>query len=575
MFRRQIKEDLEKVVENMEYENPDVVCSIPKSLNFGDYTSNIALQLANQKSDKAQQSPQVIANQISKKMKGLDYLEKVEVAGAGFINFFIKDESLLLNIPQVCNYSAFVNPEVELDSDKKRKVLVEFAHPNTHKQFHIGHLRNITLGESICRLLESAGNEVYRANYEGDIGLHVAKALWGLKRIKNEKDVEERQKLLGEAYARGSKAYDEDETAKDEIQAINKELYLKDPKILPLWKKTRQWSLDYFDLIYQKLGTKFNGFFFESEVEKKGMEIVRDNIGSPGETGKIFERDQGAIIFPGEKYGLHNRVFITSEGHPTYEAKDLGRAEAEKEAFDFDLALHVVAVDQSGYFQVMFKALEMVDPQFLGKNQHLAYGMVKLTSGKMASRTGEVVTFDFLADEVRKAVASVVKENEDLKGEEKEQVINTVSIGAIKFSMLKYSPQTDITFDIKKSVSLEGSSGPYLQYSYARAKSVLRTASYDYAPGAEASNLEKEERTILQKIEHFDTILEEATANYSPNTLAEYLLEFAHSFNLFYQKHPIIRSEEKMELRLALTCAAAVILKQGLYLLGIEAPERM
>ena len=599
MFKQKIEDDLKKVIEDLGYQSTDIVCSIPKNLAFGDYTTNIALQLANQKSRSGKQTLEKIANEIVTRIKSLEsskeYLEKVEVAGPGFINFSLKDETLLLNVPRVCNYSAFVNPEVELNSSEKKKVLVEYAHPNTHKQFHIGHLRNINLGETIARLLESSGNEVFRANYEGDIGLHVAKALWGLKRIKNyesrikEKDVNERQKLLGEAYVLGTKAYEEREGAKIQIQQINKQLYARDPKIIGLWEKTRQWSLDYFDLIYKKLGTKFDGFVFESEVEERGQQIVRDNV------GEIFEKDQGAIIFPGDRYGLHNRVFITSEGHPTYEAKDLGRAEAERKAFDFDQAVHVVATDQSGYFQVMFKALELVDPYFLGKNYHLAYGMVKLATGKMASRTGDVVTFDWLYEEVKKKVAEVMskavisaqagiqRENKfngspirsGMTKEEKQSVIDIVSIGAIKFSMLKYSPQTDITFDIEKSVSLLGDSGPYLQYTYARAKSVLRTAAYNYTPGAEAKNLEIEERLILQRIEHFEVVLEESAKNYSPNTLAEYLLDLARSFNLFYQKHPIIKSEEKMELRLALTCAVAVILKQGLYLLGIDAPERM
>src|SRR3989338_6090537 len=170
MFRQRIQEDLKSKIKELGFESVDPLLSIPKNSDFGDYTTNIALQLANQKTAKSQQSPEKIASQISKKMAGLEYIEKAEVAGPGFINFFLKDENLLQNVPQVCNYSAFVNPEVELDTSKNKKILVEFAHPNTHKQFHIGHLRNIILGESIIRILEASGAKVVRTNYQGDVG---------------------------------------------------------------------------------------------------------------------------------------------------------------------------------------------------------------------------------------------------------------------------------------------------------------------------------------------------------------------------------------------------------------------
>lgn len=578
MLKQRILEDLKKVVSEMGYQGVDIVCTISKNSDFGDYSTNLALQLANQKEGKSKHSPEHFAKEISQKLKDVDYLEKVEVVN-GFINFFISPSALLESLHSVCDYSSFVKPNIEIENDQRKKILVEYAHPNTHKAFHIGHLRNITLGESISRLLESQGNEVFRANYQGDIGLHVAKALWGIQKLGLDSalSIEDKAQFLGKAYITGSKAYEEDEKAKQEIQFINKQLYSRDSKIVPLWQKTRGWSLDYFESIYQTLGTKFDGYFFESEVEKRGEELVRDNI------DKIFERDQGAIIFPGEKYGLHNRVFITSEGYPTYEAKDMGRAEAERVAFNFDKAIHVVAVDQSGYFQVMFEALEMLDTDLIGKNLHLAYGMVRLTSGKMASRTGEVITFDWIYEQVKKAVSQVVRDHKELKDSEKNQVIDSVSLGAIKFSMLKFAPTTDITFDLEKSVSLSGDSGPYIQYTYARAKSVLRNAKYDYEvdlPHSEAhpktveGDLEKEERAILQKIEHFKSIVEEAADNLHPNIIAQYLVELASVFNLFYQKHQIIKGE-KVDFRLALTCSVAVILKQGLYLLGIESPERM
>jgi len=589
MFKQRIQQDLKSKVKELGFESVDPLLSIPKNLNFGDYTTNIALQLANQKSNKSQQSVEKIAKQISKKMEELEYLEKVEIAGPGFIttgslktqfiNFFLKDRTLLENVPEVCNYSAFVNPEVELNQEK-RKILVEYASFNALKPIHVGHLRNIVLGEAVCRLLETEGNEVFRVTYSSDIGLPSAKVIFGINKLESKfkkakkGSLKEKMDFLGEAYVLGASAYEDDQDAKIEIDDINKKIYQRDSKFVSLWREILSWTFEYFKVIYKMVGTEFDAEFLESEVEALGSEIVRDNI------GKVFEMDQGAIIFPGEAFGLHNRVFLTSVGNPTYEAKDMGLARIQYEAFPFDSAIHVVARDQEEYFKVIFKALEQIEPEIASKEMHLSYGYVNLPGGKMSSRTGNVLTLDWLLDEVKKAVKKIVDSDRSrvtpgMTDEEKQQVIDIVSIGAIKFSMLKYAPQTDITFDIEKSVSLEGDSGPYLQYTYARAKSVLRSAAYNYIPGAEAKDLEVEERALLQKIEHFESILEESAGDYSPNTLAEYLLEFARSFNLFYQKHPIIKSGEKMELRLALTCAVAVIIKQGLYLLGIEVPERM
>lgn len=581
MFRQKILENLKEVISELGYKSDDIVLSIPKNSSFGDYTTNIALQLANPKSESGKQNPMEIAKKILKKLGKLDYLEKTEIAGSGFINFFIKDSVILNNIEKVCNYSSFVNPShsAEASQDEKRKIMVEYASFNALKPVHVGHLRNIVLGESVSRLLESQGNEVFRVTYSSDIGLPSAKVIWGLKKLEasykkaKKADLKGKMDFLGKAYVKGSTAYEDNEEVKREIDEINKKIYQRDKDFVPLWKEILGWTFEYFNSVYEIVGTKFDGEFLESEVEGPGSEIVRDNI------GKVFERDQGAIIFPGEKYGLHNRVFLTSAGNPTYEAKDMGLARMQYEKFAFDLIIHVVARDQEEYFKVIFKALEQLEPEIAAKEKHLSYGYVNLPSGKMSSRTGNVLTLTWLIDEVKNSVREIMDKSSEVKTlpkEEKNQVINTISIGALKFSMLKYAPQTDMTFDMKKSVSLEGDSGPYLQYTYARAKSVLRNASFDYNPETEDSPgyLEAEERSLLRLIEHFEAILEESSRDFAPHNLAEYLLDLAKAFNLFYQKHQIIK-DEKSEFRLGLTCAVAVTIKQGLYLLGIDSPERM
>lgn len=581
MLKTKLENDLKKIVQEMGYQIPDTLLYIPRNFEFGDYTTNIPLQLAKQKLENSNQSPEKIAKKILKKVKELDYLEKAAVAGGGFINFWLKAESLLDNLGTICNYATFIKPLNVMDNDNRKKILVEYASFNALKPVHVGHLRNITLGESLARLLEAQGHEVFRVTYTADIGLQIAKTIWGIYQLKTEfeevekKDLRSKADFLGKAYALGSTSYNEDEVIRGEIQKLNSKVYAKDKKILPLYQKIVGWSLDYFDVIYEKMGTKFDHKFNESEVEEAGKKLVLENL------DKVFKVDQGAVIFAGEEYGLHNRVFISSSGNPTYEAKEMALAQAQYKTFPFDLAVHVVGSEQDDYFKVIFKALEQIKPEITQKERHLSYGMVNLSTGKMSSRTGKVVTLEFIYDAVLDRVEKIMsesqkKQKEFLNQEEKEQVIQMITVGAIKFAMLKYSPQTSITFDIGKSVSLEGDSGPYLQYTYARSKSILRNAAYDYQPVTKAQNLEKEERLLLRQIEHFLVVLKESSLNYHPNLLANYLLDLAKLFNVFYQKHPIIKAlEDSAKLRLAITCAVAAVLKEGLFYLGIEAPERM
>ncbi len=581
MLKRQLENDLKDIIQKLGYRGVDIVCDIPRNHDFGDYSSNIALQLAKGISDTSHQSPDKIANQILKKVKDLEYIEKAEVAGAGFLNFWIKPETLMENLQKVCNYSTFIQVQFKLEESSDKKILVEYASFNALKPVHMGHLRNIILGESITRLLEVEGNKVFRATYTADIGLQIAKTIWGIYQLKPEFKEVEKQDLkpknifLGKAYALGSNSYEDDQFAKGEIQKINTQIYSQDKKITPIYKKIVGWSLEYFDTIYQRMGTHFDAKFNESEVEQAGKQLVLDNL------GKVFKEDQGAVIFVGSEHGLHNRVFISSTGNPTYEAKDMALAELQYKTYPFDLAIHVVANEQDDYFKVIFKALEKLRPDIAEKERHLSYGIVNLPTGKMSSRKGNVVTLDFIYDETTKRATKIMedsqkKNKEKLEVGEKENIIHAVTVGAIKFTMLRYSPQTNFAFDISQSVALDGDSGPYVQYTYSRAKSILRNASYAYQPKElQSRDFEKEERLILQRLEHFSVFVSEAASKYQPNLIANYLLELARLFNLFYQKHPVINSGDKSELRLALTCAVAVTIRQGLYLLGIETVERM
>jgi len=534
----------------------------PGNEKFGDYSSNIAMVLIKE----LKKSPFEIAESIGEKLRiqssKVRSFEKVEVIKPGFINFWLSKELLLSSV------QTFLKAEqIPLRQGfAGQKVMVEFAHPNPLKEFHIGHLRNITIGESIVRLIEALGAEVFRANYQGDIGLHVAKTIWGLNgKVLEElgkKPLEERIKVLGEAYAKGSAEYEKNEEAKSKIQEINKSLYSEEEKYKKVWKDTVGWSMEYFDTTYKRLGSYFDRLFLESEVYRKGKEIVEKNLGS------VFKKDDGAIIFEGEKFNLHNRVFVTGEGFATYEGKEMGLAFLEYNTFPFDLNIHVVAHEQAGYFKVVFKALELIDPKFKGKQFHLSYGMVELKEGKMSSRRGNVISGNWLIDEAKSKLKSKFAEMD-------EETLEKVAVGAVKYSMLKFSPASNISFSFDESISLEGNSGPYIQYTFARTQSVLGKAqNTNHELRVMNYALEVEEESLLRTLYKFNEVVIEAGENYAPNLLCNYLFDLSQKFNLFYQKHSILKGENQ-DFRLLLTETTGKVLKQGLNLLGIESPEKM
>ncbi len=559
-----------------------VSVEVPTQTDHGDYTTNIAMILGK----KLGRNPMEVAEEIAGELRGkgeeLQGIERVEVVKPGFINFWLSNHVLLQNV--IMNGKNIsrdpVLPQNGVLQDKR--IMVEFAHPNTHKEMHIGHMRTLITGESISRLLEVSGATVFRANYQGDIGPHVARAIFGITKLMQERGLtletvkewghSEKAHFLGEGYVLGSKEY---EAHKDEIDTLNTTLYAHDPEIMPLYELTRMWSLDYYEEFYRRFGTTFDQLFFESEVADTGKKIVEEHV------GRVFVKENGAIIFPGEKYGLHTRVFITQAGNPTYEGKEMGNAYAEYKAFPFDLKMHIVASEQAGYFQVVFKALDLIDPEkFEGKQYHLSMGMVTLTDRKMSSRTGDILTVDWLIDQVRAKVMLLAKEGK-IASEKVDETIEIITIGAIKYSVLKGGTGQNVAFDIEKSVSLDGNSGPYLQYTYARTQSVLRKSRVanrvskgDDMQLAINHTLEAEETQLLRRLFQCSEVIQSAAEKYAPNILCNYLYVLASEFNLFYQKHKVVGSEQEA-FRVALTQVVGATLQQGLTLLGIKSPEKM
>ncbi len=550
----------------------------------GDYSSNVALQLSKVLNKSPREVAMSIVSVLEQNMsgnlsEGIRIWEKIEVAGPGFINFWLDSDFLMSETGTILETKENYGKGKIWEG---KKVMLEFTDPNPFKEFHIGHIYTNTVGESLARLFESQGAEVWRVNYEGDVGLHVAKAMWGMQVLASQMPSDDapdsaKARFMGQAYALGAKTYEENDQVKAEIDLLNKKIYDRDPEVVELYEKGKLWSLDYFERIYRTLGMKsrregkvFDRYYFESEAGEVGKRLVKDNL------GKVFEESDGAVIFQGEKYGLHNRVFINSQGLPTYEAKEIGLAPTKYKDFPYDLSLIITGNEINEYFRVLIKALAFIYPELASRTVHVGHGMVRLPEGKMSSRTGKVLTGEWLIQQAEQLAAKRLTESKVRStGEGREKNVEggtsqDIGIAAIKYAFLRSSIGSDIEFDLDKSVDFEGDSGPYLQYTYARASSVLRKGGR-LAQMEDTDNtiLVKEELALLRWFYRFPEVVREATRQFAPNLLCSYLFELAKRYNAFYNEVQIIGSDREL-FRLNLTKASAQVLQNGLVLLVIE-----
>ncbi len=548
-------------------------------LTFGDFSTNIALVLAQKNSEDAVKLAEKIKDKILSVKN--ENLEEVYVAGPGFINFTLSKNFFIENLKEILmTGDSFGHNDLLVG----QKVMVEYTDPNPFKLFHVGHLMNNTIGETLSRIIEASGAEVKRACYQGDVGMHVAKTLWGMVRKENEQPDREANLLekvayLGQCYALGAYDFDNNQEAKEGITILNKKVYKRnDDHINQLYDLGREWSLDYFETIYKLLGTNhnekegkaFDYYFFESETWAVGQKLVEDGLASG-----VFEKSDGAVVFRGDLFdvSLHTRVFINNEGLPTYEAKDLGLAKIKLEKYPFDLSISITAEEQKEYFRVMLKALEQILPEVAEKTKHIAHGMLRLPTGKMSSRTGDVITAKNLIGEVGEKVLEKMV-GQEMSIDEKKQIAEKVAVGALKYSILKQSPGQDIIFDFAKSLSFEGDSGPYLQYTYARIFSVILKASEQGKEVGDEISPEEASSILARQLYLLPEIIEKSYNNLSPQTLVSYLISIAGAFNSFYAQNKIIGSDEEAS-RLTLAKATAIVLKNGLNILAIPVLEKM
>jgi len=457
--------------------------------------------------------------------------------------------------------------------------MIEYSQPNTHKEFHVGHLRNASLGMSLINLYRKTGYKVVSANYIGDVGAHVAKCLWAMTKFHaDEKPPKGKEGAwLGQLYVEGHQKMTGNEEAKEESKEILRKLEDGDPELKALWEKTKKWSMHQFEEIYKDFGAEFEKWYFESEVEEPGKKVVEELL----EKG-IAKKSQGAIIVDLEDEDLGIFLVLRSDGTSLYSTKDLALAKKKFEEYDLDESVVVVDNRQSQHFKQLFKTLELYG--FNKKLKHVAYEFVTTKDGAMSSRLGNIISYEGVCGEVEERLQKETKQRHADWGDKKiKETAHAIMLSALKFMMLKHDTAKVITFDMEEALSFEGYTGPYVQYSYARIQSILRKANV-ILEGAERpigshsvqsdSLQELEEKQLLIALSQFWDAVEGAREQYNPAIMCRYLYEVAKKFNDFYAKHKVVGSEQEKE-RLLLCNVTASVLKEGLGVLGIPVLDEM
>ncbi|MFH1402010.1 MAG: arginine--tRNA ligase [Patescibacteria group bacterium] len=556
----------------------DFVVEHPTEESFGDYATNVAMALTKI----AKKNPLEIANAIAEKISRPDLIEKVEVVSPGFINFYLKSEYYQKELQNILakkeKYGSF-------EMEHPQKVMIEFGQPNTHKAFHIGHLRSAISGLSVARLFENLGYAVIKTNYYGDIGMQTAKSVWGILQKGIPADFEnwdkhKRMKYINDAYAFASENFDANEA---EIRKINKEIYNKeDTENVRLYEKIKLWSLEHLNAVFANLGIIYDKQYPESSVCENALKIVENNI------GKIFQKSEGALIYNGDKDGLSSWVFRTGEGIPTYSAKDLALAFKKFEDFDLDLNITLTSVEQTDYFKAIIKILETLDDKFKDKYLHIPFGWLLRAGKKTSSRMGNSVKGMDIIQEANDVAKEKIKELKDYDAEKREKIAGVVALAGLKFLILSREFHKNINYDPQKFVSFEGFSGPYILYAFVRAQSILKKGGVEKGEGdgfaaapvlsaRQPKILKSEfEQNLLKWLTRYPQVAYRACAEISPHLVCNYLYELSQKFNQFYANCPVLTaSADDKQSRLALASATAQVLKNGLSLLGIETIEEM
>jgi len=551
----------------------------PKDSSHGDYALP-CFRFAKQMKMKPQEIAAAAKSKLDQLIASDAWITEVNVANA-FLNIFVDQSKIASTVlPKTMDDSWFSSYKQNAGHENTR-VMIEYSQPNTHKEFHVGHARNIFLGNALVKLFRYCGYNVLAANYFGDEGTHTAKVISHINNTHAEAPAENKGAWLGKMYAESDRALKSAEGEdKEKIQnSISQTLAAIESKNGPIyeqWQETRQWSLDSFDKIYEDFSINFDVLFYESQVSEESQEIVAEYLKKG-----VFIEDDGAIGVDLKAQNLGFCLLRKSDGNTLYATKDLALARRKFSEHHIDRSIYVVADEQIHHFRQVFKVLELMGFEKAQQCFHLAYGMVVRPDGKMSSREGNSITFAELVSEVKSELQSKMKKYEgDWPAEEIASTVQKLCNGSIKYGMLCSDPVREIVFSLEDWLAFDGNSGPYLMYSYTRTQSILRKGKdQSFAPDPSKTELlsNESERDLLRLLYDFNDTAAAACESYKPSILANHLYHMCKSFNRFYADVSVLKAEsdDLIRSRLALVESFGVTLKTGLDLLGITPPERM
>ncbi|MBF0279246.1 MAG: arginine--tRNA ligase [SAR324 cluster bacterium] len=559
-----LPENLEKLIEN------------PPKPEMGDYAFpcfTLAKSFRKAPNKIAEELSQILAASLT----GEKEVIAVQALGP-YINFSISTSLMAsLTLPQMINGSYFE----ENKSGDSERVMIEFSQPNTHKGFHVGHMRNVALGDSLCRIFRYNGDEVIASNYIGDVGAHIAKCLWFYMNHNQESAPDHlRGEWLGELYMKAiqkleSSSPEEAALFQSEISRILKHLEEKEPELSKIWEKTRQWSMEDFKTIYHWLDVKFDHFFYESQVDESGKKLVLEEF----EKG-TFIRSEGAIGIDLGDVELGFFLLLKSDNNTLYSTKDLALAKKKFDEFQIERSIYVVGAEQTLHFRQVFETLKRMGYAQANQCFHLSYGLVALPSGKMSSRSGNVILFSQLQEEMNSYIQNnyLNRFRGEWTEEEIEETTRRVAVAAIKYGMLNQDPNKQIVFAMEDWLVSEGDTGTYLIYAYVRIRSIARQVERSLSVEVDFGLLcHPNEHALIRLLYDFNDVVQAAGDQHRPSILARMLFDLAKTFSRAYQTCSVKHAEsaELQSARLLLFHCVAETLKHGLILLGITPPERM
>ena len=539
----------------------------------------------------SRKSPEQTGSEIGEYLKN----ELAEVSAfnviKGFLNISISSAYWITQLYQAVNADDF-----GVFKPNGKKVMVEYSSPNTNKPLHLGHVRNNLLGYSVAQILTAAGYEVIKANLVNDRGIHICKSMLAWQNWGNgetpESTGEKGDHLVGKYYVIFDKEYKKqieelkaagqtEEKAKKNAPLIKQaqEMLLQweagDDKVIDLWQTMNGWVYEGFAKTYEKLGVAFDKYYYESNTYLLGKDIVEEGLAN----GVFFKKDDGSVWIDLTEDGLDQKLILRGDGTSVYITQDMGTAQLKYDDFKMDESIYVVGNEQDYHFKVLFLILQKLGKSWAKGLFHLSYGMVDLPSGKMKSREGTVVDADDLIAEMESTAKKVTEELgkiNDFSEEEKTELYHTIGMGALKYFLLKVDPKKRLLFDPNESVDFQGHTGPFIQYTHARIKSVLSRANITNVE-AQPTELAPAERDLIVILTQFTEVIKQAAASFNPGAIANYVYEIAKAYNKFYHEHSILQAEDELvkQFRLQLSLASAKVISKGMALLGIAVPERM